>query len=62
MITLTCVMDDAFDVYQDKQRIGEIALMSDGWAAYAVNNAGRVQPERIGTYDSAMRALMALKA
>lgn len=56
--------DSTFNVYNGDKLLGEIALMSDGWAAYraSATNIDRIKPQRIGTYKSAARAANALTA
>lgn len=58
---LISVRDDSLDVYEGDERVGEITLMADGWAAYGITATGRIQDRRIGTYDSVKLALIALK-
>lgn len=54
--------EDTFDVYDLKggQRIGQVALMSTGWAAYRATWSGRIVDERIGTYPRAADAIYAV--
>lgn len=56
--------DSTFNVYNSDKLLGEIALMSDGWAVYraSATNIDRIKPRRIGTYKNAARAANALTA
>jgi len=61
--TINHSYDDTFNVYDfvTGVRIGQIALMSDGWAAYrAVRNGDGIQDRRIDTFDNAEKAINAL--
>jgi hypothetical protein len=40
--------------------VGQITLMSGGWAAYTANTSGVVAEKRIGTYEDAELALRAI--
>jgi hypothetical protein len=57
MPTINLSFDDTFNVYDriTGVRIGEISLMSTGWAAYLGN-----QERRIGTYKTAELAIRAI--
>lgn len=60
--TINLSYENTFNVfdYVTQQRIGEIALMSDGWAAYEANEYGRIRTTRIGTYKDAELACRAV--
>jgi hypothetical protein len=60
--TIRHSFDDVFLVFDYVKRdlIGEIVLMSDGWAAYRTNANGRMIEERIGTYANAELAIRAI--
>jgi len=59
--TISLSFENTFNVfdYVTRDRIGEIALMSNGWAAYHATPA-RVSDKRIGTYPDAETAVRAL--
>lgn len=54
--------EDTFSVFDNitKVKIGEISLMSDGWAAYTIRNTGNILQDRIGTYKTAEDAIRAV--
>jgi hypothetical protein len=59
-LTFVLDFDSTFKVYNGDKLLGEIAQMNDGWAAYRANQSNRINPHRIGTYQSAARATNAL--
>lgn len=60
--TVSHSFGDTFNVYDyvRQHRIGQIALMSDGWAAYRAGGGGNIVERRIGTYPDADAAIDAL--
>jgi hypothetical protein len=62
MPTINLSFDDTFNVYDriTGVRIGEISLMSGGWAAYMTTPTGRIKDMRIGTYKTAELAIRAI--
>lgn len=55
--------EDTFNVFEHITHdwIGEVTLMSDGWAAYPINRAGTMPlQKRMGTYPDAGAAFKAL--
>jgi hypothetical protein len=55
--------ENTFNVFDNitKVRIGQIALMNDGWAGYGVTATGRIRERRIGTYPDAEQAIRAVE-
>lgn len=53
---------DTFSVFDrvSKWHVGEITLMSGGWAAYTASMYGVVAEKRIGTYETAEDAIRAI--
>lgn len=60
---LKIAFSDTLEVYADDQEepIGEISLMSTGWAVYRLNASGFIITPRIGTYKTAEQAVKALR-
>jgi hypothetical protein len=60
--TINLSYEDTFNVfdYVTQERIGQIALMSDGWAAYRATPNGHIVEKRIGTYKDAELAVRAV--
>lgn len=59
--TVSHSFGDTFNVYDyvTQERVGEISLMSDGWAAYRAKGQG-VECKRIDTFPDAEAAIRAL--
>lgn len=51
---------DTLQVFDDEQLVGEVVLMSDGWAAYTAGPTGRIRTTRIGTYPTINDAVRSL--
>jgi hypothetical protein len=61
-VTFRLAWGSTFDVFDwsNERRLGQISLMSSGWAAYAVGASGRIMPERLGTFGEAEIAVLAI--
>jgi len=62
MATVSLSFESTFNVFDNVTRvlIGQVALMSDGWAAYLATPTGRIKERRIGTYATAELAIRAV--
>lgn len=61
-VTVSHSFGDTFNVFDrvSQVQVGQICLMSGGWAAYTSNPYGVVAEKRIGTFEDAELALRAI--
>src|SRR5213592_2679758 len=61
-VTVNHSFGDTFNVFDrvTQVQVGQICLMSGGWAAYTSNPSGVIAERRIGTYEDAELALRAI--
>src|SRR3982751_6231605 len=62
MATISLSYENTFLVFDNVTSvlIGEISLMSDGWAAYLAGPTGKMTKKRVGTYATAELAIRAV--
>jgi hypothetical protein len=60
--TINHSFGNTFNVFDfvNQRRIGQVSLMSEGWAAYGATSTGHITIKRIGTYEDAELAIRAV--